>query len=376
MTLEARVAKPGMAETRRTAILTDTQCRTAKAKDKPYKLTDANGLYLEVKPSDVKAWRYRFELRNAGIAKESTFAPGNYATKPLGETPEEAQARRAGRRFALAEARNERAKARDVLRRNRRLLMNIRSLALVFSIFAMTAVQAQSLNILTEEDPPYSFTKDGSPTGFGVEVTREIQKRIGSTDAIKIQPWARVYRTVSEEPNTVAFAMSRTKEREHLFQWVGPIVENDWVLVGKKNAGIKISTLEDAMKLDRIGTVRDYAWTKFLTDKGFNNLDQITERKQNTLKLQADRIKAFVSADSSYKSEILENKLNPNDFEILFRMNTVQMYLALSKNTNKETVKKWQAALDAMKNDGTFLTLQKKWLPDNKLPGTAKPADF
>ncbi|MSQ66197.1 MAG: DUF4102 domain-containing protein, partial [Limnohabitans sp.] len=40
-------------------MLTDTQCRTAKPKDKPYKLSDGKGLYLEIKPNGVKAWRYR-----------------------------------------------------------------------------------------------------------------------------------------------------------------------------------------------------------------------------------------------------------------------------------------------------------------------------
>jgi hypothetical protein len=43
-------------------MLTATECRNAKPKDRPYKLTDGKGLYLEVKPSGVKAWRYRFEL--------------------------------------------------------------------------------------------------------------------------------------------------------------------------------------------------------------------------------------------------------------------------------------------------------------------------
>ena len=33
--------------------LTDTECRTAKPKEKPYKLTDGNGLYLEVKPNSL-----------------------------------------------------------------------------------------------------------------------------------------------------------------------------------------------------------------------------------------------------------------------------------------------------------------------------------
>jgi integrase len=96
-------------------MLTDTQCRTAKPKDKPYKLTDSNGLYLEVKPNGVKAWRYRFELRDGDTKRESVFAIGEYALAPKGESQEDAQARRNGRRFTLAEARDERIKARALV---------------------------------------------------------------------------------------------------------------------------------------------------------------------------------------------------------------------------------------------------------------------
>lgn len=97
-------------------MLTDIQCRTAKPKDKPYKLPDGMGLYLEVKPNGVKAWRYRFELREGEATKESVFAIGEYATALSGETSEAAKARRAGRRFTLAEARDERTKARALVR--------------------------------------------------------------------------------------------------------------------------------------------------------------------------------------------------------------------------------------------------------------------
>jgi len=97
-------------------MLTDTQCRNAKPKDKPYKLVDGKGLYLEVKPNGVKAWRYRFELREGETVKESLFAVGDYVVAPRGETPEEAQARRAGGSFTLAEARDERAKARALVK--------------------------------------------------------------------------------------------------------------------------------------------------------------------------------------------------------------------------------------------------------------------
>ena len=84
-------------------MLTDTQCRTAKSKGTPYKLSDGRGLYLEVKPNGVKAWRYRFELRDGATIKESVFAVGEYALVRSGETPEEAHAWRAGRCFTLAD---------------------------------------------------------------------------------------------------------------------------------------------------------------------------------------------------------------------------------------------------------------------------------
>lgn len=98
------------------AILTDAQCRSAKPKEKPFKLTDGKGLYLEVKPNGVKAWRYRFELFREGVRKESVFAIGNYAQAPSGETEEETKARRNGGRCTLAEAREERAMARALVK--------------------------------------------------------------------------------------------------------------------------------------------------------------------------------------------------------------------------------------------------------------------
>ncbi|MBC7705090.1 MAG: integrase arm-type DNA-binding domain-containing protein, partial [Rhodoferax sp.] len=97
-------------------MLTDTTCRTAKPKAKPYKLSDTKGLYLEVKPNAVKAWRYRFEMVCDGQRKESVFAIGDYANPPAAETKQETAARRAGGRFTLAEAREERIKARALVK--------------------------------------------------------------------------------------------------------------------------------------------------------------------------------------------------------------------------------------------------------------------
>ena len=60
-------------------MLSDIQCRNAEPRDKPYKLTDGKGLYLEVKPNGVKAWRYRFKL----YGKANVFAIGNLSGDQL-----------------------------------------------------------------------------------------------------------------------------------------------------------------------------------------------------------------------------------------------------------------------------------------------------
>lgn len=61
--------------------LSDMQCRAAKPKEKPYKLSDSEGLYLEVMPSGSKQWRLKYRLNG----KEKRIAIGKYPAVPLVE---------------------------------------------------------------------------------------------------------------------------------------------------------------------------------------------------------------------------------------------------------------------------------------------------
>lgn len=93
-------------------MLKDTNIRNAKPSDSPYKLTDSHGLYLEVRPSGKKLWRYRYRI----AGKENVFALGEYVKEPDRETHAQAQARIAGGHLTLAEARTERDKARALVK--------------------------------------------------------------------------------------------------------------------------------------------------------------------------------------------------------------------------------------------------------------------
>ncbi|WP_028966944.1 tyrosine-type recombinase/integrase [Sphingomonas phyllosphaerae] len=60
-------------------MLTDVACRKAPAKDKPYKLADAHGLYLYVLPTGFKSWRWKYRIGG----KEKRLVFGSYPTITL-----------------------------------------------------------------------------------------------------------------------------------------------------------------------------------------------------------------------------------------------------------------------------------------------------
>ena len=47
-------------------MLTTLKVKTAKQKDRAYKLADSGGLYLLVQPNGSKLWRYRYRNRRQG----------------------------------------------------------------------------------------------------------------------------------------------------------------------------------------------------------------------------------------------------------------------------------------------------------------------
>ena len=64
--------------------LTDTKCKHAGPRDKIYKLADGHGLYLEVKPTGARYWRYKYRI----AAKEKRIAFGVYPDVSLQDVRE------------------------------------------------------------------------------------------------------------------------------------------------------------------------------------------------------------------------------------------------------------------------------------------------
>jgi hypothetical protein len=70
--------------------LTDVAIRSAKPKDKPYRMSDSGGLYIEISPAGGKLWRlkYRFD------GKEKRLALGAYPDTSLKDARDKRDAAR------------------------------------------------------------------------------------------------------------------------------------------------------------------------------------------------------------------------------------------------------------------------------------------
>jgi ABC-type amino acid transport substrate-binding protein len=227
--------------------------------------------------------------------------------------------------------------------------------------FAVHPVDSAELTILTENLPPLNYVKDGVLMGASVEIVKEIQHRTGSNEPIQVFPWARAYRLVLEKENVVLFGMTHTKERNDKFKWVGPLAKKRDILVARKGSGIKIKTLDDAKKVQRIGTLRDDTREMLLKHHGFTNLYSVSDEQKNAKKLVLGRIDLWAYKIPGVKKVCELAGVDSNEFEEVFHLREINLMIAFSKKTPDAIVKKWQNAYDEMLADGTLESIQRKW---------------
>jgi len=248
--------------------------------------------------------------------------------------------------------------------------MRQRLTTLFLSLLACAWAVAQPLTIYTEIDAPGQFFRpDGSLTGLSVEVVKELQRRTGNTDRIKVVPWARGYLELQTLPNVVLFATARTAERDPLFRWIGPTDEKRYALFVKADSPILLKTLEDAKKLGAIGVYKDDVRDLFLTGRGFKNLERTIDNIANVKKLMSGRIDAFAFATTGV-SELAESAgYKVEDLKEALPILKVQLYITFSRGTPEPTVKAWDKAFKEMKKDKTFERIYHLYYPQQPLPG-------
>jgi polar amino acid transport system substrate-binding protein len=218
-----------------------------------------------------------------------------------------------------------------------------------------TSVSAQELLIYTENNPPASYMVNDRPEGDAVNIVREILHRLGQPDTIELVPWARGYNLALKKPYVALFSTTRSPEREKLFKWVGPLYSHKWAFFKKRGNPIRISSLKDAKKVERIGTYREDAKKQFLEQNGFTNLVETSNNTTNVLHLMKGNIDLWISSDFSMPYIANQAGLNSQEIEKAYTIKSVDNYIVFSIQTPDKIVDAWQQTLDHIKKEKTSL---------------------
>lgn len=236
-------------------------------------------------------------------------------------------------------------------------------LLLFFSFFCLSSPlpATEQLTILTENLPPLNYLENGILVGSSVEIVKEIQKRVGSIEPIQVYPWARAYKMALEEENVVLFGMTYTQDRSELFKWVGPLAAKRDILLARKDYPVSITSLDEAKKVERIGTLRDDVRGKMLEKLGFTNLEPVSDEQKNAQKLALGRIDLWAYKKPGFRTVCELAEVDPDLFVEVAHLKKSELKIAFSKKTSDEIVARWQKAFDQMVADGTVQRIKDKW---------------
>lgn len=235
---------------------------------------------------------------------------------------------------------------------------------------------ATELVLYTEENPPINYTQAGELEGMAVEVVRELLQRTDSRAQILSVPWARGYRMATTQPDVGLFVTVRTPERETLFRWVGPIISTSTTLYARSGEALPVTTLEEARQLGRIAVPRDWYSHQVLVRLGFSNLELVPKPHEMVRMTLLGRVPLMVYEDQLLPGLLQEVGAPPDALQPVHTFMRTSSYIAFSLGTDPMRVQRWQAALDAMKRDGSFARIHRRWFPDEPPAGLQADQDL
>lgn len=218
------------------------------------------------------------------------------------------------------------------------------------------------LQIYTEQYPPLTFRNSfGEITGFGTDLVKEIMKRNETFYPITLSLWSNAYSMIQNNPNFCLFTMDRTSQRENLFQWVGPIGTNRTFFFIKAGSGITIGSIDEAKALTSVGTVSSWFSDQYLRQLGFTNLVSDPDPEVMVGKLMRGEVKAFVCSEVTIPDIVASAGYDFSQVTPELELMSSDYYIAFSMTTSSAIVSRWQNALSAIKQDGTYDAIYSKW---------------
>ncbi|OHX10544.1 hypothetical protein BI347_21650 [Chromobacterium sphagni] len=243
--------------------------------------------------------------------------------------------------------------------------MATRLLLCFFLLWSAAPAGAASppLSIYTDEWPPISFAEGNQVKGMAVDLVNLIQQRQGAAQPVQLLPWARAYSYLTSRPNVLLFVLGRTPEREQMTTMVGPVARSVINLYCRKGEAEKIRRIHGDLLDLPVTAFRSSIFLAMAKKHGFRNIVESADPEQSALLLHSGRVELWSEGDSVVDSVVRKAGLPPDAVELVAPLEKIDLYLAFSLGTDRDTVLAWERVLRELKRDGSFRKLYQRWLP-------------
>ncbi len=249
-------------------------------------------------------------------------------------------------------------------------------LTLCLALLASSSVLAQSvparISVLAEEFWPYSFaTEEGqSPQGILVEFAVELVDAAGMEHELELLPWPRVMKRVREQENQLVITLIRTREREGLVHWIGPVAEVNHALYGVAAEDPGPTTLEELRPLV-VATVVDDVASVYLENNGFSNLVRTRDHLKGLEMLTRGRVDLYPGNTSLIDYQCAQLPAGCGNIRLVLPLAELEqeLYFALSPATDESVAAQLREHFDALVLAGRLEAIRQSFLAAEQARG-------
>lgn len=232
---------------------------------------------------------------------------------------------------------------------------------LLLVVLGSARVYAQPLQILVSPIPPLVMKDKDVSHGLLWDMAEILAERLHKKHGLDVRekplmlPWTRAYKDITSRSDRLMLQMSRSPEREDLFEWITQTTHLSFAFV--TSVLPVLDTLEEARKVQTIVVYRGSRLEKFLRSNGFNKTLVLANNSENSARLlDAGRVKAwYASVDEVlwlHKNAVMKKK--PLIGKPVL---SVPVWAVGSRGMPSETQAMVRSELELMKTDGTLSRL-------------------
>ena len=237
---------------------------------------------------------------------------------------------------------------------------------LPLGLLGLHASAQQELRLLAAELPPYTYQvpsasvseQPGPGRGTVHDAVVEMARRVGHSGRIEYVPWYRAQEIAQSEPDVGILALTRSPEREDKYRWMVRVLTDDLVLVGAP--GVDVSDLSK-VKTRPIGVLLNSGAEALVRGLGFTQVAPQREEWMNAKRMKDRRIDAWLAPRAMVIHAVREVRGNLDVLQFGQVVRGSEIWFAASKNLPESEARKWQAAFDAMRADGSWAAIQRRY---------------